>query len=278
MKKYTQFLSALLLLLLYTSCFFSSVQAQGKYTLEYKFEANEKLTYKTEKLDSITSSMPNGQEMTRQINFFDLKTLSIKETQPDNHFAASITIDSTWSESESDSEGEAGGNRAGGRRGQRFMEQENQHLNFDKYGKSTSNKAISSSLILPLPEKPVSVNDQWTFNITTERKGRFQGETTISGKCLFYDVQLNEDDNIAVIIVNADITGQGKFQIRTQEREISGTNRSSGTRSSLVYFNIDKGKINEIVTEEETESATEGSAFSSRMIRTSKSTTRLVNE
>jgi len=278
MKKYAQFLSALLLLSLYTCCLFSSAQAQEKYTLEYKFETNEKLTYKTEKTDSITSSMPNGQEMTRQINSFDLKTLSINEIQSDDHFVASVTIDSTWSESEGDSEGEASGNRTGGRRGQRFMEQENQHLTFDKYGKSTSNKAISSPLILPLPEKPVSVNDQWTFNITTERKGRFQGETTISGKCLLYDIQQTDGDNVAVIIVNADIKAQGKFQIKTPDREISGTNRSSGTRSSLVYFNIDKGRINEIVTEEETESTTEGTAFSTNMLRTAKYTTKLIDE
>ena len=158
------------------------------------------------------------------------------------------------------------------------MQEENQRLTFNKFGKSTATKSIISPFILPLPENPVSVNDQWNFNITDEKKGRMQGETTISGKCLFYDVQQNEGDNIAVIIVNADITGQGKFNIKMQEREISGTTRSSGTRSSLVYFNIDNGRINEIVTEEETESATEGSAFSTNMIRTSKSTTKLVNK
>ncbi|MFO7890302.1 MAG: hypothetical protein R6V04_08165 [bacterium] len=249
--------------------------AREKYNLEYKFGINEQLQYKTEKLDSITSSMPNGQEMTRQITSYNLKTLAIQNTPPDNPFTVSITVDSTWSESENDN---VPGDRSGNRRARMSIENENQHLTFNKYGKSTTDKAIASPLILPLPEKPVSINDQWDFSITTERKGRFQGETAITGKCLVYDIQQNKGDNIAVIIVNAEISGQGKFNIKTQEREISGTNRSSGIRSSLIYFNIDKGRIDEIVTEEETESATEGSAFSTNMIRTSKSTTKLVNK
>lgn len=277
MKKYLSnylFLSLLIFLLTFIS--FSSSWAQEKYNLEYKFKSNDQIQYKTEKKDSITSSMPDGQEMTRQITSYSLRTLTIDNTPTDDSFTASLTIDSTWSDSEDSFQPE--GNRSRGRRARISLGEENQHLTFNKYGKSTTQKSIATPFILPLPEKPVSLNDQWDFNINTERKGRFQGETTITGKCLLYDIQQNGGKNLALIIVNADIKGQGKFHIKTQDREISGTNRSSGTRSSLIYFDIVKGRIDEIVTEEETESATEGSAFSSNMRRTAKSTTKLVSK
>ncbi len=278
MKKNLQYLIDSLLTILYFCTIPFPALAQEKYTLEYKFKLNDQLQYKTEKLDTMSSSMPDGQEITRKITSFSLKTLTITNTPPDNPFAASITIDSTWSDSESDNDFEERDNRPGGRRARISLREENQNFTFNKYGKSTTDESIVSPLIIPLPEKPISINDQWNFTITTDRKGRFQAEITITGKCLLYDVQQTKGNNIAVIIVDSKTTGQGKFQIKTQDREISGTNRSSGTGNFLVYFDIDNGRINEIISEEKSESATEGSAFSSNMSRTSKSTTKLINK
>jgi len=278
MKKSAPFLLLLLLTIFIFHYTVLSAFSQESYALEYKFPLHDQLQYKTEKIDSITTSMPNGQEVTRQITSYSIRTMTIENAPPENNFTVAITTDSTWSNSENENDFPERGNQPGGRRVRMSLPEENLHLTFDKYGKSTTNEAVVSTLIIPLPEKPVSINDQWNFNLNSKRKGRFQGETTIRGKCLLYDVQQTEGNNTAVIIINAETKGEGKFRIKTPEREMSGTNKNSGTISSLVYFDIDKGRINEIVTAEASESATEGSAFSSSMIRTSKSTTKLINK
>lgn len=274
MKKHSQLLLILLLFIFNHQLSF----AQEKYTFEYKFKLNENLQYKTEKHDSMTMSMPDGQNMTNISTSYSLETLAVKGTPPDTPFSVSITVDTVWSDSENNLVQNPGNsNQHSGRRIRRrsFIDM-NQNLKFNKFGKSATDESISSSLILPLPEKPVSVNDTWTFKITTKGKGRFKGETVKKGKCLLYDVQKNNGRNVAVFIINYETKGKGKFNVETQGRKFSGTNRRSATSSSLVYFDIDKGRIEEIVTEEESESATESSMFSSNNMSTSKSTIKLV--
>lgn len=277
MRKYMSLLLSLLLIMVSLPHTQLSVYAQENYSLEYKFQLHDCLKYKTDKLDSITSSMPDRQEMTRQINSYTIKTMTIDNISPDTPFTVSITTDSTWSDSENNSD-PGRGSQPGGQRVRLSMRDQDLKLSFNKQGKSTTDEPVVTPLIIPLAERPVSINDQWNFNLTSERKGRYSEKTTITGKCFLYDVQQTENNNTAVIIINTERSGEGKFHIKTPQGEISGINKSSGTISALVYFDIDRGRINEIVSVEKTETVTGGSAFSSKMLRTSKSTTKLINQ
>jgi hypothetical protein len=78
--------------------------------------------------------------------------------------------------------------------------------------------------------------------------------------------------------VNTESKGEGSFNFEREGMEISGSSQSSGAGTSLVYFDVDRGRILEIVAENTLESATESSMFSSNVSSKSKSTIKLVSE
>jgi hypothetical protein len=263
------------LLIILGILFCGLANAQDKYTLEYKFQEGENLQYKSERQDSTVSNF-GGQEMTNQITMWSLETLSVPASPEKGTFSISIKSDSMWTDQDETTEGQPGGGRRivmrgpGGAPGRQAQE-----YKINKFGKSITDDDVASPYLLPLPENPVSVNDTWDFEIQIETRGRRTGTTAISGKCLLYEVQ----QNLAVIIVNSESKGQGEFKFRREGMdEISGTTASSSTASSLVYFDIEKGRIVETVSEENREGMTESTMFSSQMNSKSKTTRLLLSE
>ncbi len=243
--------------------------------LQYKFRKGDQFQYKTERHDSTEAGMGN-QTMVRTATIWSLETLSVIDTPTDQTYALTIKNDTTWTDQQEPAQGGAGpgqGRRMmirpdGGRR--------EQNLEIAKTGKPVSKDASFSPFLLPLPDHPVSVNASWNFELTSEQKGRRRGTTTVKGQCLLYDLQKEAGQTLALIIVNAESTGQGKFQMKRQEMNVSGTFASSGKITSLVYFDVDKGRIVEVVSDETRESMTESSAFSSKITSKSKTTIKLM--
>ena len=85
---------------------------------------------------------------------------------------------------------------------------------------------------------------------------------------------------IALIIVNSTTAGTSEFKMRRpdQDMEISGTGQSKGATTALVYFDVDKGRITEIVSEETRDSAVETNLFSTTTSMKTTSTVTLVSE
>ena len=129
-----------------------------------------------------------------------------------------------------------------------------------------------------LRTRPVGVNDTWEFEKNIERKSRMKGKTHIKGQCLLYDIQKEAGQTLALIIVNTESTGEGEFKFKRQDTEISGSTQTKGVATSLVYFDIDRGRITEIVTEETRYSVTESTMFSSTVSTKTKSTIKLISE
>ena len=253
----------------------ATAKAQESYQLKYNFQKGQNLQYQTERYDSTEADM-GGQTNINQMTMWSLQTLSIDNVKKDVSFTISIKTDSTWTDQD-ESSGETGGMRE--RRFRMMRGPREQSYEITPAGKAVSKDPPVSSFLIPLPENAVAVNETWDFEITTEQKGRRQGKTTITGQCLLYDVQKEDNRTLAVIIVNTDSKGEGQFQFQREGGDaISGTFASTGVSTSLVYFDIDKGYIIEVVSEETRESVTESTMFSSKMSSKSKSTVRLISD
>lgn len=255
--------------------------AQEKVLLQYKFDEGETLQYRTESHDS-TSQGSGENATTMQMTRWSLLSMSVPKKKSDSYEIV-VQVDSTWND---DSDGtmtsESGGRRMvirrgpggpGGRRGP-------QEFEMKPNGQSAGREEIATPIILPLPDEPVAMNETWDFEKNIKRRGRMSGTTRVTGQCLLYDFEEQEGRTVALIIVNSESTGEGqfKFQRPGQVAEISGSTQSKGATTSLVYFDIDAGRITEIVTEETRDSVTESSMFSSNMTMKSTSTIKLISE
>jgi hypothetical protein len=260
---------------LFVSCFTLTVSAQQKYRLRYKFDKGEKLQYKTERHDS-TETEQGGQPSVQQITVWAVQTLSVDDAN-DQAFKITLKTDTTWSDQDdaaAEGSGPGRGRRFRGMRGPRERSYE-----ISPIGRAVSGEDPLSPVLIILPENEIGINENWNFEVTTEQMGRRQGRTTVMGQCLLYDVQEENGRRLAVIIVSIESQSEGQFQFQPQGREpVSGTFASNSTGTNLVYFDIDRGRIVEVVSEETRESNTESTMSSRRTLSKSNSTVTLVSE
>ena len=260
---------------LFISFFTFTASAQQKYRLRYKFNKGEKLQYKTERHDS-TETDQGGQPSVQQITVWALQTLSVEDTD-DHVFKITLKTDTTWSDQD-DASAEGGGPGRGRRfRGMRGPRERSYELS--PIGRAVSGEEPLSPVLLILPEQDISTNEHWNFEVISEQTGRRQGRTTVMGQCLLYNVQEENGQRLAVIIVSIESQSQGQFQFQPPGREpVSGTFASTSVGTNLVYFDIDRGRIVEVVSEETRESNTESTMFTGRTLSKSNSTVMLVSE
>ena len=238
--------------------------------------------YKSESHDSTTTGSGDN-ATTMQMTRWSLQALSVLDKTSDDIMTVSVKIDSAWDDQASDGTmtSESGGRRMvirrgpggpGGRRGP-------QEFKIKPSGESATKDPVVSPLLVPLPEDPVGVNDTWEFDMTVERKGRMSGTTQIQGQCLVYDIQKQGNQTLALIIVNTASEGTGEFKFQRGEgMAVSGSTQTKGAVTSLVYFDVEKGRITEIVTDEKRDTATESTMFSSTMSMKTTSTIKLISE
>jgi hypothetical protein len=260
----------------------TTAQESKKINLKYKFKTGDVLQYKSESHDSTTRASADETE-TMDMTRWTLQTLSVLDALPEATYRISIKIDSIWTDQDpSPREDTPGGGRSmrfrtGGPGGMGGRSREREY-SITSVGKSTSKDPVISPFLLPLPQEAVAINDTWDYELTSEQRGRMQGTNNVRGQCLLYDIQKEGDKTIALIIVNTESKGEGSFNFEREGMEISGSSQSSGAGTSLVYFDVDRGRILEIVAENTLESATESSMFSSNVSSKSKSTIKLVSE
>jgi hypothetical protein len=228
-------------------------QTGDTFTLEYKFKKGDKIQYKTERHDS-----------------------TVVETPSKDVYKISIEQDSTWFDEETASRMNAmtsGGSgnvivrRGSGGGGTRMRMGESgrpgeNSIEITKIGRSTTDNPVMTPFVIPFPDKPVSVNETWDFDETLEHKGRTKGKTNIKGQCLLYEVRNEKGKSLAVIIVNSERHSTISMQNERDGVAFSVNTESSTTGFHLVFFNIDKGIIEEIDSEDTTESAFEMSGSS----------------
>ena len=266
-------------------------QDTEKYALQYSFKKGDNLQYKTERHDSSSFSF-GGQSQTRKSTTWTLNTLSVLETPTESEYKISIKQDSTWYDEETAAMMESmrssgSGNvtvrrGSGGGGGGMVMRMGgggtgDKPIEMTKTGKSATKDPVVSPFILPLPDKPISVNETWDFNLTVKMKGRAKGETNIKGQCLLYEVRKNKNKNVAVIIVNLERLSNTSMKGEQNGTAFSVTTQSSTTGFNLVFFNIDKGVIEEINSEETTERAFEMSGTSNVSSQSTKQTIKLLS-
>ena len=251
----------------------SIAQNDTPILLKYKFRMGDILKYKTEQHDSIESNFAN-QKIPRQITIWSLKTLSVQQVSPGKSYTISIKTDSIWTD-----QNQPPGKNPRQRRTFRMNRGPHERTyKITPSGKLISQNIILPPFIIPLPEKPIKVNETWDFENNIEQKGRRKGKTIIKGQCLLYDIKKEKDKTIALIIVNAESKSEGKFKFRRQQNAISGTFASTGTITNLVYFDVDRGYVTEVVSEEKRESTTQSTMFSQNSKSVSKSTIKLVSK
>ncbi len=275
----------ILFLLIFFSCLYSQ---EDKFKLEYKFQNGERLQYKIERHDSITTSAA-GQEMKFNTTIFMLQSLVVEEAGKDKSFTLKLKTDSVWTDKNTENmiNTSSSMNRMGERRSQRRTfsramgrfgnQQRERKITITTNGRQSQDSGQPIPFLITLPEKEVSVNDTWDFEIKFDNKGRSKGTTTIKGECLLYDIEKKDSKNIAVIVANSETNSESQFKFQIQERTISGSNVSKSTQYSIVYFDIDKGRIVEIVSEETSESTRESGGMTTPSTRKSNISIKLLS-
>ncbi|OVE80551.1 hypothetical protein BVY01_00030 [bacterium I07] len=253
--------------------------------LTYRFNEGENVQYKTERLDSMSFEF-GGQSMSRKITSWSLQNISVVDKPSTAVTHIKIQTDSTWNDQESNdnsgrrtSSASGGSQRGGGRR--MVMRSgpgsgEDGEYRINQWGLSTTEEPGITPLLIPLPEKPFSINDSWDFNLPSEIKGHQKGNITVTGQCLLYELSGSENST-AVIIVNYESKRDAEFRFQSPQGSISGSSASVSQGTQLVYFDISKGRIVETIREETTESSNETSMGSSNSSSSSKSTIKLIN-
>ena len=222
-----------------------------------------------------------------------LNTLTILDA-PEKTYEISVKSDSSWVDEETQSrmdEMMSGGSGnvtirhgSGGGSGGMSMRMGGEghsgkkNIQMTRFGRSATKDPIMTPFILPLPEKSISVNEEWTFEKSVELKGRAKGNTTTKGQCLLYEVRKEDNKNLAVIIVNSNTQSTVSFSGERNGVVFSGETQSSSTAFHLVFFNIDRGIIEEINSEETRESAFEMMGNSNVSSSSSKTTIKLISE
>jgi hypothetical protein len=246
---------------------------QRNFTLRYTFTPGENIQYKTERQDSTESGTGDQTDVT-EMTIWSLQSLSIVEALPDQSFKVIIKTDSLWTDQESQPQRQPGGRRM------MRMGRESRERAFEitNTGMPVSTDATVSPLLIPMPENPVAIDGTWDFEINTEQTGRRQGKTTVKGQCLLYDVEKDGNQTRATIVVTSETVSEGQFSFQGQSGSVSGTYASSGSNDSIVYFDIEKGRIIEIASEGTRESVTESTLFSRSSKTKSKTTIIMVSE
>ncbi len=264
-----------------------SAQTPQKYELAYKYKKGDVRHYKTEKHDS-TTSLVGTQTMNMKMTSWTLQTMTITDVKSGT-YSLTVKIDSAWSDRSGPQGGPGGnvtvirseggtgreggtreggrtgggrefggppsGNRGGESRGMRWPRESSYTMS--SRGISTSKDPVTAAFIIPLPAQSVTVNEVWDFTYTTQIKERGTGTNEVKGQCTLYDVQNQGNARIARIIVNFETIRDMTFSFTTEQGTITGSNKGKSTGFSLVYFDIDKGIVTEVVTEENGTSSNE---------------------
>ncbi len=278
MRSYRILRISFFILVLTASALNLQAQSEDPVLLRYKLEKDQVLRYKFETHDSSVTNA-RGQEMTNQSTLWSIQSITVTDMPEENRYNITVKTDTMWSDMDEPSQpqGASGGSgRRVVRRG--GMGPREQAFEIRSDGTAESDAKPTSSFLIPLPQEPVSVNGTWEYEINQEQRGRRQGTSTIKGQCLLYDVQIQPGSTIALIIVNTESTGEGKFNMRGPQGEVSGSFASTGAGTSLVYFDMEKGIIVEVVSEDIRESMTDSSMFSSKSSSKSNTTVKLMND
>ena len=245
-----------LLICLLAAFFSSSSCAQEKVKLEYKYRHGEILQYRIERFDSTSFNM-GGIQQTREINSGSITSLIIDITPPADSYHIKINQDTSWTDMEmAGDENQARQRRpGGGQRGGAFnmggipgsgRQQRDMNIEMNKFGKSTTQEPVTSPFILELPENPVGVNDTWSYSYSRNLTGRAPGKMDVSIQCMIYDIQ----NNTAIILANKTSKTDIQFSGEFGDRSFSMNTHRRGDSTSLIYFDIEKGRIKEIMDDE----------------------------
>lgn len=123
-------------------------------------------------------------------------------------------------------------------------------MNILAFGYSEKQYAFLAPLFIPLPPKPVILNETWEFNILVKTRGLRQSEIVYTGHCLLYEIKMYAGDTIATIIVTASTESKGKYNYKQYYKTDDLNFTILGTLTQIVYFNIDKGYVQQMISEQ----------------------------
>ncbi len=230
--------------------FYSISYSQDKVNLKYTFQQGEIVQYRTERHDSTSMSIA-GQANVIKVNSGMISSLTVSETPPGKPYQITVNIDTSWSDGNqgivSHSAGSGGGEQRMVIKGGPAGGADEKTLEFDQAGYSAKDTPVTSSFFIPLPLKPVGENDTWEFQYTKKHTGQAKGETSVKGSCLLYGFEKRGADKIAIIIINSKTKSSTEMKLNINGQKMSINSNTAGKEMQLVYFNVNKGRILEIV-------------------------------
>ena len=123
-------------------------------------------------------------------------------------------------------------------------------MTIDSLGIHQKRSSFLTPFCIPLPSKPIQLNGTWEFNQSIRTRGVRKSEIRYQGHCILYDIQKKAGETIAVIVINASTESQGEYKYKAfyNAKDLAFT--AIGTSTQIAYFNIDKGCIQELISEQ----------------------------
>ncbi len=264
-----------ILIVFYLICCTSliTLQAQSPIHIEYKFSFGEQLKYQVEQQDSIETQNQNVPVEDTETAILTYSLL-VSETPPDKVYQIEVTQDTLSLVNSPKFKPNL------------IEKQINQILNnaqeglftFSSRGEFRKRKALCLPVVFPLPEKPVTMNDIWNFDIETRSKKNGTCRGRITGEGIVYNLYVNNDTTLMTIILNTQTDIKGKFKFREIHLRLSGEYTITETATHIVYFNVTAGRVERIVSENNIVWQVDSKAMQSTKKIKRKATIKLINQ
>lgn len=212
--------------------------------LEYKFRFGEVLAYQVELQDSIETTTQNNPVKDTETGIL---TYSLLFNQPpsDNTYEMDVTQDTLTLVRPPKFKP----NLIEKQINHILNNAQEGHFTFSDRGKFVNKKALCLPIIFPLPEKPVSMNDIWNFEIEARYKENGTCQGKIIGEGIVYDLQESDDITTIILILNTQTNIKGNFKFREIHLRLSGKYKITESATHIVYFNVISGRVEKIISE-----------------------------
>ncbi len=227
--------------------FLSSIlngQSSDRIPVSYKFRFGDILTYQIEQQDSVEITS-QGKSLKDNTHLRLNTTVTVTETPPENPYTVQVKTDTADVIHPSNFRP----NLIEKEINQILHKAQEGEFKFDSFGHFEKNKSLHIPVIFPLNKESVQINDIWHYKLQNNynENGRYESASEV--KCLVYDIVEKQNSMIAILLLNVQSKIEGHFKRKEIHLRLSGDYTISTLATNIVYFNINAGHVERIISE-----------------------------
>ncbi len=219
-------------------------QLSEPVSVSYKFRYGDILTYQIEQQDSL-EYLSQKKPVNDNTHFRLRTTMTIKETPPERPYTVQIKTDTLDIIHTSKFQP----NLIEKEINQILHKAQEGEFKFDNFGHFEKNQALQQPVVFPFKNESIKINDIWHYKLQNKfsENGRYNLNSKV--KCLVYDIVENQGNKTAIMLLNIQSKIEGHFKRQDIHIRLSGNYTITNLATHIVYFNINAGHVERIVSE-----------------------------